>query len=175
MKLSRLLLLAAAVSSLGCSTLQVGSDYDRGTDFSIYKTFDFKEGSKPRDPVARRSVEYAIQTALEGRGLKGVDSGGSLDIFVHFVLDTEIRYETYGYGTYGWYGWGWGGATVTTARAIPVGTLLIDLVDSKSKALVWRGLVKDEISTTLYPEEREKKAIGIAKQLFENFPPAKKV
>jgi hypothetical protein len=174
MNLARAFVLVAAVSSLGCSTLQVGSDFDPRTDFSSYKTFDFKEGSKPKNAQARRSVEYAIQTALEGRGLKGVDSGGSLDIFVHFVLDTEIRYETYGYGTVGWYGWGWGGATVTTARAIPVGTLLIDLVDSRSKALVWRGLVKDEISMTLNPEEREKKAIGIAKQLFENFPPTKK-
>jgi hypothetical protein len=119
-------------------------------------------------------VEYAIQTALEGRGLEYVENGASLDIFIHFVLDTEIRFETYGYGTAGWYGWGWGGGTVTTARAIPVGTLLIDLVDTRSKALVWRGIVKDEISTTLYPEEREKKAIGIAKELFAKFPPARK-
>jgi hypothetical protein len=174
MKLSRWLLLAAAVSALGCSTLELGSDFDPRTDFSIYKTFDFKEGSKPRNAVARRSVEYAIQTALEGRGLEYVENGASLDIFIHFVLDTEIRFETYGYGTAGWYGWGWGGGTVTTARAIPVGTLLIDLVDARSKALVWRGIVKDEISTTLYPEEREKKAIGIARELFAKFPPARK-
>ncbi len=174
MKLSRTLLLVAAVAALGCSTLEMSTDFNPGTDFSGYRTFDFKEGSKPRDPVARRSVEYAIQTALEGRGLRYAESGGDLDIFVHFVLDTELRFETYGYDTIGWYGWGWGGPTVTTVRAIPIGTLLIDLVDSRSKALLWRGLVKDEISTTLYPEEREKKAIGIARQLFANFPPARK-
>ena len=34
MKLARALVLVAAVSSLGCSTLELGSDYDRGTAIS---------------------------------------------------------------------------------------------------------------------------------------------
>jgi hypothetical protein len=59
-------------------------------------------------------------------------------------------------------------------RRIPVGTVMIDLVDAKKKELVWRGIVKDEISTELYPEEREKKAIRIAKELFAGYPPAPK-
>jgi hypothetical protein len=168
-------LFAAAVAALaGCSSLELGSDYDPATDFTRFKTFDFKEGSKPRNPVARRSVEYAIQTALEGRGMKAVDGKADLDVFVHFVLDARIQWDTYGYGTYGWYGWGWGGAAVTTGRVIPTGTVLIDLVDPARKVPVWRGIVKDDISTSLEPEEREKKAIGIARQLFENFPPQKK-
>jgi hypothetical protein len=166
--------LVAVAALAGCSSLELGSDYDPATDFTRFKTFDFKEGSKPRDPVARRSVEYAIQTALEGRGMKAVDTGADLDVHIHFVLDARIQYDTYGYGTGGWYGWGWGGAYVTTARAIPTGTVLIDLVDPKLKVPVWRGIVKDDISTSLEPEEREKKAIGIARQLFENFPPQKK-
>ena len=172
--MKRLSVLLAVAALLGCSSLELGSDYDPATDFSRYRTFDFKEGSKARNPVARRSVEYAIQTALEGRGMKGVDAGGDLDVFVHFVLDARIEYDTYGYGTGGWNGWGWGGAYVTTARAIPVGTVLIDLVDPKSRVPVWRGIVKDDISTSLEPEEREKKAIGIARQLFESFPPVRK-
>jgi hypothetical protein len=106
----------------------MGTDFDPGTDFSRYKTFDFREGSKPRDPVARRSVEYAIQTALEGRGLRNVDGGGDLDIFIHFVLSSEMRFETYGYGTAGWSGWGWAGGTVTTAGLVVVVVGLVGVV-----------------------------------------------
>ena len=71
-------------------------------------------------------------------------------------------------------GWGYYGSAVTTARVIPVGTLVLDLVDASTKKLVWRGVVKDEIDTELYPEEREKKAIAVAKQLFAEYPPGGK-
>jgi hypothetical protein len=163
-----------AVAAVGCSSLEMTTDWSQQTDFSKYRTFSFKEGSKPRNPVARRSVEYAIQGALEKHGLKMLDDGGDLSIYGHFVQSADVRFETWGYGTAGWYGPTWGGPVVTTAYAIPVGTLFIDLVDSKEKGLVWRGVVKDDISTSLYPEEREKKAIKIADDLFKDFPPKPK-
>ena len=75
--MKRLSVLLAVAALLGCSSLELGSDYDPATDFSRYRTFDFKEGSKARNPVARRSVEYAIQTALEGRGMKESTRGAT--------------------------------------------------------------------------------------------------
>ncbi len=175
MRTARVMTAVLALGMAACSTLELNTDYNPGTDFSGFRTFSFMEGSKPRDPVARRSVEYAIGMALEGKGLKNVDTGGDLLIYGHFVADEKLQVESYGYGTYGWYGYGWGGGvTTTTVRRIPVGTVLIDLVDGKKKELVWRGIVKDEISTTAYPEEREQKAIKVAKELFAGFPPAPK-
>ena len=175
MRIVGALVAALALGITACSTLELNTDYNPGTDFAKYRTFSFMEGEKPANPVARRSVEYAITTALEGRGLKNVETGGDLLIYGHFVRDEKIQVESYGYGTYGWYGYGWGGGvTTTTVRRIPVGTIMIDLVDAKEKALVWRGIVKDEISTTAYPEEREQKAIKVARELFAGFPPAPK-
>lgn len=175
MRMVRALAAALALGMAACSTLELNTDYNPGADFSGYKTFSFKEGAKPANPVAARSVEYAVTIALEEKGLKSAESGGDLLIFGHFVRNEELRVESYGYGTYGWYGYGWGGGvTTTTVRRIPVGTLVIDLVDTKTNELVWRGIVKDQISTELYPEQREKKAIGIAKDLFAGFPPGSK-
>ena len=175
MRIARVMTTVLALGMAACPTLELNTDYNPGTDFAKYRTFSFEEGEKPANPVARRSVEYAITTALEGRGLKNVETGGDLLIYGHFVRDEKIQVESYGYGTYGWYGYGWGGGvTTTTVRRIPVGTILIDLVDAKEKALVWRGIVKDEISTNVYPEEREKKAIAVAKELFAGYPPTAK-
>ena len=173
-RLSPILLAAALLVAVGCSTMTMNTDYDRTADFSKYKTFSMKEASKPKNPVARRSAEYAIGMALEGHGLKQVDDGGDLSIFGHFVVDQQVRFDTYGYGMVGWNGYAWGGAGVTTATVIPYGTIVVDLVDAKTKNLVWRGVVKDEISQDLYPEEREKRAIEIAKKLFADFPPKPK-
>lgn len=165
---------ALALGTTACSTLELNTDYSPGTDFSRYRTFTFKGGAMPRNPVAARSAEYAIGLALEGRGLKLAEAGGDLHVFMHFVLDEKLEVETYGYGTAGWYGMAWGGPVTTQVRRIPVGTVMIDLVDAKANGLVWRGVVKDEISTTAEPEEREKKAIQIARKLFADFPPARK-
>ncbi len=175
MRIERALVAALALGMAACSTLELNTDYNPGTDFSGYRTFSFREGAKPANPVAARSVEYAVTLALEGRGLKNVETGGDLLIWGHFVRDEKIQVESYGYGTYGWYGYGWGGGvTTTTVRKIPVGTVLIDLVDAKKNELVWRGIVKDQISTNLAPEEREKNAVRIAKELFAGFPPQPK-
>ena len=173
MKIVRALAAALALGLAACSTLELNTDYTPGTDFSKYRTFEFRPAAQPKNPVAARSVSYAVGQALEAKGMKEVEKDGDLLIYGHFVRDEKMQFDTYGYTTVGWYGWGYSPA-VTTARVIPVGTLLIDLVDASTKKLVWRGMVKDEIDTQLYPEEREKKAIGIAKQLFADYPPGSK-
>jgi hypothetical protein len=173
MKISRALALGLALAAAACSTLELNTDYTPGTDFGKYRTFEFRPAAQPKNPVAARSVSYAVGQTLEAKGMKEVAQGGDLLIYGHFVRDEKLQFDTYGYTTVGWYGWGYSPA-VTTARVIPVGTLLIDLVDASTKKLVWRGMVKDEIDAQLYPEEREKKAIGIAKQLFADYPPGSK-
>lgn len=172
MKIARALGAALALGLAACSTMELNTDYTPGTDFSKYRTFEFRKAAEPKNPVAARSVTYAVGQALEAKGMKEVEQGGDLQIYGHFVRDEKLQFDTYGYTTVGWYGWGYGGTAVTTARAIPVGTLVLDLVDAASKKLVWRGVVKDEIDATLQPEEREKKAIEVAKRLFAAFPPS---
>jgi hypothetical protein len=175
MRIAPALVAALALGMAACSTLELNTDYNPATDFSKYRTFRFGEGAKPRNPQAARSVRYAVSQALEGKGLKEVETGGDLLIYGHFVQDEKFQVETYGYYATGWYGYGWGGTVgTTTVRRIPVGTLVLDLVDASTKNLAWRGIVKDEISQDLYPEEREKKAIGIARDLFANYPPKPK-
>ena len=173
MKILPVLAAAIALGAASCSTMEMNTDYVPGTDFSSYRTFTFREGAKPRNEVAARSVDYAVGLALEGKGLKEVEDGGDLLVYAHFVLSEKTQVDTYGYGTVGWYGYAYG-PTTTTVRKIPVGTVVIDLVAAKTKTLVWRGFVRDEISTELYPEEREKKAIGIARKLFADYPPGGK-
>ena len=174
-KLERLATLALAVSVIACSTLVVNTDYAPGTDFSKYKTFTLKPGAKAANPIAAERFKQSLGNALAARGLKQVPEGGDLNVFAHFSLGKETQLDTYGYG--GWGGWGYGGMggmQTTQVREIPTGTLVIDLVDSKTNTAVWRGTAKDEISTTATPEERSQKADLVAQKPFENYPPQAK-
>ena len=55
---------------------------------------------------------------------------------------------------------------------IPVGTMIIDLVDVKLKHIVWRGRAKGALDPSLSNEAREEKLRAVLKQLFAGYPPA---
>ncbi len=176
MKISRFATLALAVTAVACSTLQVTTDYAPGTDFSKYKTFTLKAGTPPRNPIAAERFKVSLGNALTARGLRQVPDGADLDVFAHFSLGKDTQLNTYGYGGWGggWRYGGMGGMQTTQVQEIPTGTVVIDLVDAKSSTAVWRGIAKDEISTTATPEERQQKADEVARKLFENYPPMAK-
>jgi hypothetical protein len=169
MKLTRLTLLALAAAAAACSTLQVDTDYAPGTDFSKYKTFTLKHGAAAKNAIAVERFELSLGNALTARGLKQVSDGADLNVFDHFVIGKDTQLSTYGYG-----GWGgrWGGGMQTTqVQQIPTGTVVVDLVDSQTNKMIWRGVAKDELSTTATPEQRQQKADEVARKLFENYPP----
>lgn len=174
MKLTRLAVLALLAAAVGCSTLQISTDYAPGTDFSKYRTFTIKEGNPPKNQIAADRVKNALAAALEAKGLKALPEGGDLNVFTHFRAGEETQLNTTGYGYGGWGGWRWGGGMqTTTVEKIPTGTLVVDFVDAKTNNAVWRGIAKDEISTSATPEERNKKVADVFRALFENFPPKK--
>ena len=59
----------------------------------------------------------------------------------------------------------------TTVTEIPTGMLVVDLVDEAKDVAVWRGIAKDQISTSATPEERNQKVNEVFAQLFAGFPP----
>ncbi len=172
MKPIRLATLALAVAAFGCSTLEISTDYAPGTDFSKYKTFSIKEGAQPKNAIAAERAANALSAALEAKGFKRVPENGDLVVFAHFKGGKETQLNTTGYGYGGWGGWRYGGGMqTTTVTEIPTGTIVVDLVDSKSNTAVWRGIAKDQVSMDATPEERTKKANEVFAALFEKFPP----
>jgi hypothetical protein len=164
---------ALAILATGCSTLEVNTDYAPGTDFAKYKTFTIKHGSAPKNSIAVERIELSLANALTARGLRQVPEGGDLVMVSHLSLGKDVQLNSYGYG--GWGGWRYGGGMQTTSvTEIPTGTLVVDLVDAKSSTAVWRGMAKDQISKTATPEDRQKKADDVARELFSNFPPGSK-
>jgi hypothetical protein len=71
------------------------------------------------------------------------------------------------------WGYAWGGwAPVEDyEQQIPVGTIVIDLVDVKLKRAVWQGRAKDAIDPNKSNEAREEQLIAVLKQLYAGYPP----
>jgi hypothetical protein len=101
------------------------------------------------------------------KGLSFAAERPDLRVFTHVVMTREQRIDTVGYG----YGWRWGGGIrTTTVTNIPVGTLIVDLVDTQRREMVWRGRATDTVGSDR--EERQEQMREAMDKLFANFPPA---
>jgi len=168
----------AAAAVFACSTLSTGADYDPSTDFSRYKTWDLKEDRRSIDnPLLARRIETAVTAELAKKGMTRNTSNPDFWVAVHGRLSKQTQINTYdsgwGYG-YGWRYGGGGGMSTTTVTEVPVGTLIVDIVDAGKKELVWRGTASDTLNPEASPEKKEQNLQEAMAKLLANFPPAKK-
>jgi hypothetical protein len=164
------------LAGLACSTLQTSYDYDKTVNFSQYKTWSLKDDGSIKNPLLFKRFEAAVTDEMTKKGLTRNDDNPDLWVAPHTRLSKETQINTYdtgwGYG-YGWRGgyYGGGGMTTSTVSEIPVGTLIVDLVDAKRKELAWRGQATDTLNPNSSPEERETNLRNAIAKMFENYPP----
>jgi len=167
-----LILLLAATA---CSTLTVNSDWDHTVNFAALQTYAMREGTRANNPIIQDRIDRSVNQTLQTRGLRMDAQNPQLLVFTHVRVSKEqqINYNTWGYGGWaGWGGWGAGGWSTTTATVsqVPVGTLIVDLVDAQRKSLVWRGTATDTItSQDQVSQENIDRAVS---KMFANFPPS---
>jgi hypothetical protein len=165
-------LFLAALLVAGCSSVETHVDYDRAANFSSYRTFAFKDVRTPDNPISLKRVRAAVSRTLGSRGL-AESAGEKPDLWVvlHTRAHRQTQVTTYNPG-WGW-GWGWRGAYWNAAyvRQIPIGTLMVDLVDTKAKELVWRGSASRVVDADESPQTRDEKVQQAVDKLFDGFPP----
>ncbi len=173
---SSLPLAAAAASALAlaaCSTLHTNVDYDPGATFTNYRTYAYKD-SFDLEGFQMKRVRDAIDRKLSAAGFtKVADTSAKPDLWVVTRVRTKHdKMITSWGGGWGW-GWHWGGGGIMTARVqdVPVGTLVVDLVDAKQREVVWRGIATRDVGGEETPKERSEVVQEAVDRLFENFPP----
>ena len=166
--------LAAVAALAACSSITTNADYNPGTDFSKYKTWAWHETGDVKDSLWRQRIQTGVAAELSRKGLKENDSNPDLWVAAHTRLDEQTQINTYNTG---WgYGWGWGygaGMTTSTVQQIPVGTLIVDLVDANQKQLVWRGTATKTLNPDSSPESKQENLQKALAKMFEGYPPKK--
>jgi hypothetical protein len=173
MRLRTLLLLIGATLLLahGASAQQIRTDYDRSANFSQYKTFSW-EKVETQDPLWVDRIKSAVGAALTAKGWTEVESGGDVSIIAmeitHDRQTLNTFYDNFG-GGWRWGGFGGFGQATTTTDTYKVGTLVVDLFDSKTKNLLWRSSASDTLSSK--SEKNIENLDKGARKMFEHFPP----
>lgn len=174
----------------GCAP-RVTVDRNSEVNFSKYKTFawmdsDVKAGQNPLyyNQLATENVENTMSRVLADKGLKPVRSRPDLLVGYHFFVEDKTRtvaapnnafygpylgWGRWGYGGWGPGYWGWGGQQFAQEE-YQAGTLVVDMVDARTRRLVWRGSVQDAVGNPARIAERLTKE---AERIVEKFPERK--
>jgi hypothetical protein len=179
MRLHRTLGLAALVLALPAmaAAQKTTYDFDKTAPFATFKTYSMKDGTKTGNALIDNRLVSAIEMQLAAKGFTRNDADPDVLVVFHVAYDEQKDISSYSSGPYyGGYGWGWGGgwgATTTDVRVreILVGTLAIDIVDARKKAIAWRGLGTKEIDTNAKPEKRDENISKAVAKIFRNYPP----
>jgi hypothetical protein len=156
MKTTRILIAACMFYAVSASAAKPQIQWNPEYDFSSIKTFEWAESNgatlKQSEPFLHSHIVNAIEYQLTSHGLTQVDANADVRVTYYATVDTDYRLQSssvgYGFGRYGMSGWGYygygmSGPIYTDTRVVEVerGTLMVDIWDTASNELIWRGSV----------------------------------
>ena len=146
----------------------VKTDYDHHADFTRYRTYRW-ERVQTSNPLWQQRIQDAVDKDLSSKGWQRTDSGGDVALVAVGATHDENEYQTFYNGMPGWQWRGFGDTATTTVSTYQVGTLVVDIYDSTSKQLLWRGSASDTLSDK--PEKNEAKLYKAIDKMLDHFPP----
>ena len=168
-----------------CSSISVSSDYDKGTDFTVYKTYAFYKKGIDKVEISdldKRRILRAIEAELNAKGMVKAENP---DLLVNIFTKSREKIDVYNNNYYGWYPWyygygygygyggygmgyGFGYNNVSTSTE---GTLFIDLIDAHKKELAWQGIGKGILSDSRSIDKKVAKINEIVSKIMTEYPP----
>lgn len=175
-------LLMAAMVLNACGAIPVSTDYDPAWQMPADASYAWiKRASAHTDPmidndlVAGR-VRRAVDDQLAGKGLRAVagEEQASLLITYHIGEEEKLDISTF-HSSYGYYPcWGCYGPGFNSdvwVNQYTEGKLIIDMVDAKTRQLVWRGIASRRVPNFKTPVERDSYIRETVAAIFQKFPP----
>ena len=128
---------------ISCNSIKVYSDFDSDINFEKYKSFAFYKTGIDKVEISdidKKRILKSIENNFLNKGIS-IDENPDILINISTKSHENIYIETYPY--YSPFGPGWYPYPSSNYRPIPYttsqGVLYIDIIDTKSKQLVWQG------------------------------------
>ena len=126
-----------------CSSIKVYSDFDSDIDFDKYQSFAFYKEGIDKVEISDIDKKRILKSIEKNFTQKGISINKNPDLLINISTKSSenIYIDTNPY--YSPYGPGWHPYSIGNYRRIPYstsqGVLYIDVIDTKSKQLVWQG------------------------------------
>ena len=168
---------------------KVSTDYDHKADFGRFHTFSIYK-VQASDSLVEGRLRDDITQSLQRKGWQLVPQGGDVAVTAIGSIRDVQQYNTFydgiGGGGFGFGGWrgrygggGWagggfggggfgGGDSTTSVQNIPVGNLGVDLYDTSTHQLVFRGTASEQLSNNA--DKNERKGEKAVDKIFDKLP-----
>lgn len=166
----------------GCTSQPtVYSNADSGTDFSQFKTYAFFDhlatDKSNYESLESNFLKVAVAQQMDRRGF--AFDHENPDLLLNFYIHTKEKVRSQSVPTMsGYYGWrdpfydpwgGYGVAYETRIIQFTEGTLNIDVVNARTKKLVWEGATVGRITDTML-KDLENTVDQAVQDVFTAFP-----
>jgi len=152
---------------MGCSPISVRTDYDEEVDFTAYESFQWMPVLKKKqkkiikkNSFLDRRIRRAVEHELESQGYY-IEADGPTDALLAYHIVVEAHVDV-GYAGYGYWG------PRYHRRRYREGTIIVDVIDSETRQLIWRGSASGQVGHPNGDPDQIKAAIA---KIFEKFPP----
>jgi len=179
LKLTFVLLLFIFAS---CSSVRVVSDYDREANFESYNSFAFFKPGIDKAQISDLDKKRILRAIESNLTAKGLSKNANPDVLVSIFTKENERVDVYnnnfgwgwggGFGRgFGWGGWGLGGNWGNTVSRSTEGTLYIDVLDAKTKELVWQGIGRSSLYRGSDIDKKDERIRLIVSEILIEYPP----
>jgi hypothetical protein len=166
-KCSLMLLTLFLAATMPVSSQIVRTDWDHHANFTEYRSYSWGKVVTFNSLWDDR-VKSAIDLQLTKKGWTQVPEGGDTTVMAIQTTRSKPTLETFYDGFGGWH-WRGFGTAITTIGHYKEGGLVVDIFDTGTERLLWRGVAEHSLSDK---SDKNIKILNKAvEKLFEHFPP----
>jgi hypothetical protein len=151
----------------GCATMNVSSHVQNGLDFARYHTYDWGPADAlptgdPRldkNPFFQDHVMGAVEKQMAARGYERAESEAP-DLLIHYHASINQRLDVSGVDRE--HGYCSDDDCKDRVVRYEAGTLVLDIVDTSTNKVIWRGWAQDSVEDMLNNEDRMARKINEA-------------
>ena len=166
-------IIALALLFVSCAPIRVNYDYEKTTDFTKYKTYNYYQDIKTGlNELDSKRLINAMDVKLQASGFTLSETP---DFFINIQSQEyhESQRSSVGVGV-GGSGRNVGGGV---SIGIPIGQanmnrqIIIDFIDENGNGLFWQAVSESSFNPNASPSVREEKLKAIVEKVLAQYPP----
>lgn len=166
----------ATIALTGCATMTVSSHIQNGIDLERYRTYDWGPADAlptgdPRldkDPFFQDHMQGAVERQMAARGFARAEDGDP-DLLIHYHANVTTRIDIAAADRER--GYCYDDECQAGVIEYEGGTLVLDLVDTATNKVIWRGWAQESLERVLDNKDRMERDINEAvRRMLDRLP-----